>query len=197
LGNRDRTLKEDRILVGEVLDGQSGAFEGLVNRYQRLVVHIVHRMILNQEEREDICQDVFVKVYRNLRRFRFEAKLSTWISRIAYNRCLNYLQKKREEPLADCLPEIESLDTLPSDTAGPDEIAASRDISSRLRAEIEQLPVIYRTILTLYHLEEMSYSEIGEITDLPEGTVKSHLFRARKHLMQRLTSKYAEEDLWS
>ncbi len=190
-------MKEDRILVGEVLDGQSGAFEDLVNRYQRLVVHIVHRMILNREDREDICQDVFVKVYRNLRRFRFEAKLSTWVSRIAYNRCLNHLQKKREEPLADCLPEIETLDTLASDTAGPDEITASRDISSRLRAEIEQLPVIYRTILTLYHLEEMSYSEIGQITDLPEGTVKSHLFRARKHLMQRLASKYAAEDLWS
>jgi RNA polymerase sigma factor (sigma-70 family) len=190
-------LKEDRILVGEVLDGCNEAFEALIDRYQGLVVHIVHRMILNAEDRRDICQDVFVKVYRNIVGFRFEAKLSTWISRIAYNTCLNHLQKKREELLGEALPGTESPDDVPSEVSGPDTIATRRDISGRLHAEIEELPVVYRTILSLYHLEEMTYGEIGEIMDLPEGTVKSYLFRARKRLKRRLTSRYTEEDLWS
>lgn len=181
----------------QVLAGHGEAFEALIDRYQRLVVHIVHRMILNAEDRQDICQDVFIKVYRSIAGFRFEAKLSTWISRIAYNTCLNHLQKKHEELLDEALPPIESLDEVPTETPGPDTIVTRQDISLRLRAEIEQLPVIYRTILSLYHLEEMSYSEIGEIMDLPEGTVKSYLFRARKHLKRRLTSRYTEEDVWS
>ena len=190
-------MKEDRILVNEILEGHSGAFETLIGRYQKLVVHIVHRMILNAEDCQDICQDVFIKVYRNVSGFRFEAKLSTWISRIAYNTCLNHLQRKREELLDEALPSIESLDEVPADTAGPDTIVTGKDISLRLHAEIEDLPVVYRTILSLYHLEEMSYGEIGEIMDLPEGTVKNYLFRARKHLKRKLKSKYTEEDLWS
>lgn len=193
--NRDRTLKEDRILVREVLDGHGEAFGDLIKRYRRLVSHIVYRMILNAEDRNDICQDVFIKAYRSLSRFRFEAKLSTWISRIAYNTCLNHLQKKREELLDECLLEAESIDSMPADNAGPDAILAARDISQRLRAEIEQMPIAYRTVLTLYHLEEMTYAEIGDVMDLPEGTVKSYLFRARRHLKERLISRYSEEDL--
>ena len=79
----------------------------------------------------------------------------------------------------------------------PDEAAEEMDLSMRLRAEIEHLPAAYRTVLTLYHLEGLSYSEIGEVMELPEGTVKSHLFRARKRLKARLLSRYRREDLWS
>jgi RNA polymerase sigma-70 factor (ECF subfamily) len=193
--NRNRTLKDDRILVREVLEGHGEVFGDLIKRYRKLVVHIVYRMIQNAEDRNDLCQDVFIKVYRNLSRFRFEAKLSTWISRIAYNTCLNHLQKKREDLLGECLPGGEPLNPVPSESAGPDVVAASGDITTRLRAEIELLPVVYRTVLTLYHLQEMSYAEIGEIMDLPLGTVKNYLFRARRHLRERLISKYSEEDL--
>ena len=180
---RENALDDERGLVGRVLDGNVDAFEHLIDKYKAL-------------DREDICQEVFMKIYRNLAGFRFESKLSTWIARVAYNTCMNHLDKKREILVDEVRPDPETLDCLSGDTDRPDEVAEDLDVSLRLRAEIEKLPASYRTILTLYHLEEMSYNEIGEIMDVPEGTVKSHLFRARKHLRARLLSRYRREDLW-
>jgi RNA polymerase sigma-70 factor (ECF subfamily) len=154
-------------------------------------------MVSNPADREDICQEVFMKTYRNLAGFRFESKLSTWIARVAYNTCINHLEKKREVLLEEFRPDLETLDELAGDAGRPDEAAEETDVSLRLRAEIESLPVAYRTVLTLYHLQEMTYREIGDIMGLPEGTVKSHLFRARKHLRERLLSIYRREDLCS
>ena len=189
-------MDDERDLVTGVLDGSVGAFEHLIDKYKALVVHIVYRMTANREDREDICQEVFMKIYSNLAGFRFESKLSTWIARVAYNTCMNHLDKKRELLVDEVRPDLETLDGLSGDADRPDEVAEEMDTSSRLRSEIDGLPLAYRTILTLYHLEEMSYNEIGEIMDLPEGTVKSHLFRARKHLRARLLSRYRREDLW-
>jgi RNA polymerase sigma-70 factor (ECF subfamily) len=188
-------LDDERRLVEDILAGDRGAFERLVNRYRALVVHVVYRMVLNFEDRQDICQEVFMKVYRNLAGFRFESRLSTWIARVAYNTCLNHLEKKRDILADECLPGIESLDELASAARGPDTLTEHEDISKRLEMEIESLPVTYRTILTLFHIDEMTYDEIAGIMDLPEGTVKSQLFRARKYLKSKLTSKYRMEDL--
>jgi RNA polymerase sigma factor (sigma-70 family) len=188
-------LEDESNLVAHILDGDAGAFERLIDRYQALVVHIVYRMITSKEDREDICQEVFMKIYRSLAGFRFESKLSTWISRVAYNTCMNHLDKKRELLLGEFRPDLETLDDLSGHTTRPDETAEASETSSRLRSEIACLPVAYRTILTLYHLEQMSYKEIGEITDMPEGTVKSHLFRARKQLRAGLVAKCRKEDL--
>ena len=191
----DRALSNDKDLAGQVLSGEPRAFAELIRRYERLVTHIVYRMISDDEDRRDLCQDVFIKVYRNLATFKFEAKLSTWISRIAYNTCINHLRKHREELIVEILPDVESMDHLPAQIALPDRETEARDLAARLRSEIAGLPAAYRTILALYHIDEMSYAEIAEITGMPEGTVKSHLFRARKHLRRRLMSKYGQEDL--
>ena len=196
VAERENALDE-RDLVRQILGGDTDAFEHLINNYEALVVHIVYRIVRSKEDREDICQEVFMKIYRNLAGFRFESKLSTWIARVAYNTSMNHLDKKREIPLEEFRPDLETLDDLPGDRDLPDEIAEDMDISSRLRSEIENLPPAYRSVLTLYHLEQMSYNEIGEIMGIPEGTVKSHLFRARKHLRARLLSRYRREDLWS
>ena len=88
-----------------------------------------------------------------------------------------------------------SWDTVPSANHTPEQFAAETDLNSRLHEEIEKLPVQFRTILTLYHLDEMSYAEIAEIMDMSDGTVKSYLFRARKQLKERLTAKYELEEL--
>ena len=88
-------MHDNERLVRQILDGNELAFERLIRNFQRLVSHIVFRMIDNVSDREDICQDVFVKVYKNLKGFRFDSKLSTWIARIAYNRCINFLEKKK------------------------------------------------------------------------------------------------------
>jgi len=91
---------------------------------------------------------------------------------------------------------IESpIETLPELGGQPDEAAVLGDLSARVQREIDHLPIQFRTILTLYHLEQMKYQEIAEVMQLPEGTVKSYLFRARKLLKQRLLNKYRREEL--
>jgi RNA polymerase sigma-70 factor (ECF subfamily) len=191
-----RDQPDDRQLIGEVLNGSSAAFKVLIERYQKLVSHMVFRMIANKSDREDLCQEVFIKVYQNLSGFQFDSKLSTWVARIAYNACLNHLEKKQVPLLGDVFPESDVPDSFPTGTASPDCFAEQRDIAARLQAEIEHLPVHFRAVVTMYHLDEMSYEEIAEVTDMPMGTVKSHLFRARKLLKDRLVEKYQLEDIW-
>lgn len=188
-------MNSPKLLVEKILSGNIEEFETLVEEFQRLVSHIVFRMIPKHADREDICQDVFIQIYQNLGSFKFESKLSTWIARIAYNRCINYLEKKKTPLFDDLTPEEESIDMQSEDSLTPDAFTEHLDLSSRLQIEIDKLPVQYRTILTLYHLDEMKYHEICQIMELPEGTVKNYLFRARKLLKQRLTAKYKPEEL--
>jgi RNA polymerase sigma factor (sigma-70 family) len=187
---------ESRLLVAEVLNGNSAAVKTLIERYQKLVSHVVFRMITNRSDREDICQEVFIKVYQNLAGFHFESKLSTWIARIAYNACINHLEKKRLLLLDDLHREENALEQYPSDVATPDHYTEMQDIATRVRSEIDKLPVHFRAVVTMYHLEQMSYEEIVEVTGMPLGTVKSHLFRGRKFLKDRLSEKYQLEDIW-
>jgi len=188
-------MDKTRTLVRRILDGDAGSFQKLVTDHQRLVGQIVFRMVSNPTEREDLCQDVFVRVYQNLGRFQFQAKLSTWIARIAYNTCLNFLEKKRLPLYEDQVPEGETVDSCTADVESPDQWTQSRQMTVRICEEIDSLPVIYGTIVSLYHLHEMTYAEIGEILSLPDGTVKSYLFRARKLLKERLTARFEREEL--
>jgi RNA polymerase sigma-70 factor (ECF subfamily) len=188
-------MTDQKLLVDRILAGDQKAFKILVQQYQRLVTHFVFRMIPVGPEREDICQDVFVKVYQHLNRFRFESSLSTWIGRITYNTCLNYLDKKKLPLYDDMGDEDKSFEPVDDEKARPDFNYADKEISTILKGEIEKLPPIYRTIVTLFHLDEMSYAEIADIMKMPEGTIKSYLFRARKQLKEKLSVKYRREDL--
>jgi RNA polymerase sigma factor (sigma-70 family) len=181
--------------IERILAGDHKAFAEFVKQHQRLVSHIVFRIIPNEEDRKDICQDVFLKVHQNLAGFRNESKLSTWVGRVAYNRCLNHLEKKKVPLYEDHSPEGVTVDSVIGAAIQPDEYTEHRDLATRLRTEIAELPPQFRVIVSLYHLEEMTYKEIGEITKLPEGTVKSYLFRARKLLKERLAAKYQPEEL--
>lgn len=185
----------DQALVTQILDGSKGAYTAFVDRYQALVSHVINRLIRNEADREDVRQDVFVKAYHNLSGFEFQSKLSTWVARIARNTALNHLEKKRVELYDDISPEDDSIENRPVALQGPDERAVQADMSARVRAEIDDLPVMYGVVLALYHLEEMSYKDMSDILQLPEGTVKSYLFRGRKMLRERLAARYPEEDL--
>ncbi len=188
-------LDNDKLLIQRVLEGDQSAFRELFQNYRKLVNHIVYKMIPNITEREDICQDVFVKVYQNLGGFHFNAKLSTWIGRIAYNRCLTFLEKKKAVLYEDISAENETIDNIPSSLMNPEKVVEQIDLSERIRNEIDSLPMQYKTIITLYHLDELKYDEIAKIMKLPEGTVKSYLFRGRKLLKDRLMLKYEDGDL--
>jgi RNA polymerase sigma-70 factor (ECF subfamily) len=199
------SLVTENDLIQNIVNGKSEDFRIIIDRYQNLVAHIIYRLITNPLDREELGQEIFIKVYRNLSSFQSKSKLSTWIGRIAYNTCLNYLKKKKIPLFEDHIGEKSSsidnyqLITNRKDAAAqnnsPDNDLMKKQISTFLRQEINHLPVHYQKILTLYHLDEMSYKEIGEIMNLPEGTVKSYLFRGRKLLKDRLLSKYQPEEL--
>jgi RNA polymerase sigma-70 factor (ECF subfamily) len=181
----------DAELINQVLNGNMNAFTFLVNRYQKLVVHITGRLIQRQEELEDVCQEVFLKVYQNLGKYRNECKLSTWIATIAYNTSINYLRKFKK-----------GIEVDPDDSAALRNLAEYKsadyekdDLHRYIREQIELLPVNYRTVLTLFHLEEFSYQEIEQITGMPEGTIKSYLFRAKALLKEKLKFVVDENSL--
>lgn len=189
------TKVNENTLVQQILDGQVDEFQKIIEKYQKLVWHLVSKIVKSQADREDVSQDVFVKVYKNLNSFKFESKLSTWIGRIAYNSAINFIQKKKPELYEDISPGGVTLDSLASTNVNPANFVGSQNVNAILKKEIMNLPIQYKTIVTLYHLDEMNYNEIAEITTLPIGTVKSHLFRARKLLKDRLELKYTKEDL--
>lgn len=180
-------LDADRTLVEAVLKRAPGAFERLVRRYQGLCWHIINRMVRHPEDTRDLCQETFLRVYRHLHQYRFESPLKSWIGQIAYSVAVRHLERKRI-PLVDRRDENSDLDPLDEVGSDFDLEAASADaeIAAALHAEIEALPPLQRMLLTLYHLNEVSIAEIARITGLAEGTIKSHLFRSRAKLRERL-----------
>ena len=154
-----------------------------------MVSHIVFRMVDNTADREDVCQEIFIKAYKNLKNFKFQSQLSTWIGKIAFNSCVNHLRKLKIPMFDDINIKEENIDTVRWEHAeheSPEHDIEKRDIANRIESAVNRLPANHRTIITLYHIDEMSYAQIGEIMELPEGTVKSYLFRARKSLKKIL-----------
>ena len=154
-----------------------------------LVAQIIFKMVADGEGRRDLAQDVYLKVFKKLSGFRFNSKLSTWVGQIAYNTCLNYLQKKRLVLVDE--NDFDGFKQLYSDDA--ESLVLTKELSQILRIEIDKLSPLYRTLITLYHNEDLSYSTIAQITELPEGTVKNYLFRARKVLRDKLLHIYNKE----
>jgi RNA polymerase sigma factor (sigma-70 family) len=181
----------DSELISQIINGNRNAFTFFVNRYQKLVVHIAGRIIQRKDELEDVCQEIFIKVYQNLGKYRNECKLSTWIATIAYNTSINYLRKhkKWDEVNPDDSVALRNLTDFKSENY------ETTDLHLYIRNQIELLPVHYRTVLTLFHLEEFSYQEIEQITGMPEGTVKSYLFRAKALLREKLKFVVDEDSL--
>jgi RNA polymerase sigma-70 factor (ECF subfamily) len=203
VGYKNKNKVADQPLVEMVLRGDINAFKAIMKNTEGLVAQIIFKMIPDAEDRKDIAQDIYVKTFQKLNTFKFRSKLSTWIGQIAYNTCLSYLEKKKlifpGNDEQDTESGDERLEILNSRiTLLINEIENSifqKELSEILKTEIDKLPLVYRTLITLFHNEELSYAEIAVITSLPEGTVKSYLFRARKTLRNNLLLNYKKEAL--
>jgi RNA polymerase sigma-70 factor (ECF subfamily) len=176
---------EDADLIAQVISGNASAFRFLVDKHKKLVWHLVLRMINQQEDAEDITQDVFMRVFRDIGKFRGDSKLSTWIGTITYNTCIDHLRRKgREKTYA-----TDNLETVLAGRVSPHS-SSSRVDKSYVKELVHQIigamPLHYRTVITLYHLEEMSYREMEAITGMPEGTIKSYLNRSRQILKEKM-----------
>jgi RNA polymerase sigma-70 factor (ECF subfamily) len=173
-------LDDDALIERAANGGDNAAFAELVRRHQGRVRGLLLRLTNNATLADDLAQEVFLRAYRGLVGFEGRSRFSTWIYRIAYNVFLNHRTRSKE--LAALPPGFET------NAPAPDsELSASRlDMRRDLAAAIVELPERYRVVVTLYYLEDVSYPEIAEVLDLPLGTVKTHLHRAKKLLRDRL-----------
>jgi RNA polymerase sigma-70 factor, ECF subfamily len=172
--------------VAQTLQGNPDGFATLVERYERAVYHLAYRTMHDVEEARDVAQEAFFKAYRSLHTFKPGAKFSTWIFAITYHGCCDRLNRRKRY-------SNEELPERADSTPGPEAQAIALDEASRLRAAIDQLPEKYRTVITLYHLQGKQYEEIAQVLDLPMGTVKTHLFRAKEHLRKLLAGTEVTE----
>jgi RNA polymerase sigma-70 factor (ECF subfamily) len=184
-------MSEDEELVQAVLARAPRAFERLVARHQKLVWHMVYRMVQHPEDARELSQEVFLRVYERLDQYRGESSLSTWIGRVAFSIAGRHLEKKKlpmheaRETEEDAEPAWQQV----SDGFDLEAACADHETMQLLQQAIDKLPALQRTLVTLYHLEEMGIGEIAEVAGLPEGTVKNYLFRARAKLRATLESK--------
>ncbi|MBN2398847.1 MAG: sigma-70 family RNA polymerase sigma factor [Candidatus Aminicenantes bacterium] len=182
--NEART--ETSLLISRVQAGDRQAFHAFIKKYQRLVAAIVFRMVYNDADREELSQEIFLKIFAHIHKFQGAAKISSWIGRIASNTCINHLRKKRLPLFDDISGPGQTMENVADNSLTPESLNEQTNSNQNLQKEINRLPAHYRLILTLFHFSEMNYEEIGQALKMPAGTVKSHLFRARQKLRERL-----------
>ena len=187
--------QDDLLLVAASKNGDQEAFAQLVRRYQRLVFNLVYRMLQQYEEATEITQETFLAAWQGLSSFRGDARFSTWLYRIAYNCSLKQLElRKRDRALQVALEAKKMLESADDEQRENAELDA-HDRQILIQEHLSHLPTKYRIVLILRHLQDMSYEEMAEILTMPIGTIKTHLFRARNLLKERLLSLHREADL--
>jgi len=181
-GEMRRAEKHDRELVDKTLEGSERAFRSLVERYHALVFSVVRGVMGRCDEVEDVIQEIFIKIYRNLSGYRGDASLSTWIYRISRNEAINAVSRFRleTEPLDESVGRV-------GREARPDECLDRTEAKHRLEELLATLDERYRIAIELRYMGEKSYAEIAEIMEIPIGTVKTYLFRAKAAMKRRLS----------
>jgi RNA polymerase sigma-70 factor (ECF subfamily) len=187
--------ESDTDILRQVRDGDVRHYAVLVDRYKHRALTLALRLVRNREEAEELVQDAFVRAYRNLSSFRGDSAFRTWFYRILYNVCMSRVrQRARREPLLRLEDQPAMSDSIPDrDMSSALEQLEQKEIAGILSGELLKLPDKYRTALTLFYTEELSYEEISRITGLSVGTVKTHLFRARNLLREKLVNTLQKE----
>jgi RNA polymerase sigma-70 factor (ECF subfamily) len=185
----------DAELVSRWQAGDAGAFELLVRRHERPVFRLALRMLGNREEAEDVTQDALLSLHRHGHRFRRESRFSTFVYRVAANAALNRRRtlgrsRTRERLLAE--RQSGGFDA-PSAPRDPGEAAAGAEVQARVHAALQELPADLRIAVVLYDIEGLPYGEIARVLEVPEGTVKSRIHRARNALRERLQAYVTRE----
>ena len=181
----------DRDLVATAITGVEGSFEELVRRYQRPISAYVYRMVGNYESALDLTQEIFIKVYGSLGRYRPEFKFSTWIYKIAHNSAVDHLRRNstREQSLIHGTEGDNFELPVESGRLTPEQESERKERRVEIEAVVRTLPANYRELIILRHSQDLTYEEIVEVTGLPLGTVKNRLFRAREMMRQQFVEK--------
>lgn len=190
---RQESRAEDAVLIQDALSGNDQAFRKLRLKYQNAIFNLIARMIRDRQEVEDLTQEAFIKAFTSLESFNDEYAFSTWLYKIATNNCIDHIRRKKlqtfsiDKPIAS--KDGEYTFELPDTSFEPDRELIDSQRKAILKKAIESLPPKYRRVIELRHVEEREYQDIAKILDLPLGTVKAHIFRARELLYKYLRDK--------
>lgn len=192
--SREEGRLEDQDMVRAVREGDTTAYRGLVEKYQQRVYGLIYGMVRNREDARDLTQEAFVKAYNNLDSFRLESSFYTWLYRIAMNVTIDFIRKRKRRATSGFDEGIASRD----DDGGISEIhhqdspsraLERKQLYGRIMDAISRLPEDQRQVLLLREVEGLAYKEIAAIMDIPEGTVMSRLYYARKKLQKALAGE--------
>lgn len=178
----------DEELARRSAAGDSRAFEDLVERHQRYLFNLCLRIMGDYDLASEVAQEAFLRAWRSIGSYRAEAKFTTWLYTIAHNLCMNRLESvqrdvRRRVSEEDAANELGKLHSREVDPAVAYE---QKERKVGIHQQIDRLPPRYRAVITLFYLQELSYQEIAEVTGLPMGTVKTHLFRAKEMLRRAM-----------
>ena len=193
-----QSTETDTQLVKRCRDGETAAFDEIVARHQNRVYNLCYWMLSDREEAADAAQEAFVRAFRSLGNFRGECAFSTWLHRVTVNVALDAAQRRKRAPLPfsalendeDTTREIESYLQSGEVAESPHEVAARRERRLVVRQALAELPEHYRLALVLFDMQGHSYEEVATLLDLPLGTVKSRLNRARLALRDKLEVRW-------
>lgn len=192
--SKAESREADIQMVLAVREGDTTAYRGLVEKYQTRVYQLVYGMVRNQEDAKDLTQDAFVKAYDNLHRFRLEASFYTWIYRIASNVAIDFIRKRKRRGTTEFDEQIAArgADGGMAEQHGQDSPSRTlerKQLYARIMDAMQELPEDQRQVILLRELEGLAYKEIAEVMEVPEGTVMSRLYYARKKLQKLLAEE--------
>lgn len=176
-------MENEEGLLKRIAEGEKEIFGELVLKHQDFIFNVVRKYVRFEEEARDITQDVFLKAYENIEKFRGESKVSSWLYRIAYNLSMNWSERRagRETQLDDELAE-----TIPEEPSLADEIYDRELVLARIGEILEEIPLKYKVVIKLYYFEDKSYQEIADTLAIPINTVKIQLLRAKDLIRKKL-----------
>jgi len=178
----DETEFNDQLVVSQILSGQKDLFRLLVRRHEKAVYGMGFSFFRNSEDASDFTQEVFLKAYRNLSSFEGRSRFSTWLYKIAYNTAINEVNRRKEYySLAE-----EDFNKLVSSDDTPERDALRGAAREAVQAALKELPERFRVCVDLFFFYDRSYLEIEAITGIPVNTIKSHVFRAKNLLREKL-----------
>ena len=195
--NFSENAKNDFKLVSKAREGDQKAYADLMHRYKDSIYFMALKMVNNKEDAMDLTVETFAKAFEKLDKYQPEYAFSTWLFRVGTNNCIDFIRKKKLNTLSINSMVDDDGDDRPmqiqSDTLNPEEVSMKREQTQLLKLLIDSLPPRYRNLIVLRYFDEQSYEEIAEQLDLPLGTVKAQLFRARYLLGNIVNARTRDE----
>jgi RNA polymerase sigma-70 factor (ECF subfamily) len=184
--------EEERKLIEQAQAGNRWAFERIVSQYERKVLSLAYQLVGNTQDAEDIYQEAFMRVYRNIGKFRFQSDFYTWLYRIVVNCAISY-RKKRTRHLHRSIDEAAEKEsrwhwTPTDDKPGPDRLVMNAEITEKIDATLHSLSLMQRTVFVLRFFQDFKIKEIASIIGCSEGTVKNYLFRGTQKMRKNLSA---------